>query len=498
MKVYKNILIVIFLGTLLSCSEDTIASFGTGTITGKVVKNGENEPLENVKVSTSPASSTVFTDENGDFVLNDVPEGEYSVQAKKDGYLTQFEGASVLVSAEVNVIFEMLPEGANNRQPAVPQAVFPADNAQAQALEIDFSWIGSDPEMDALSYELELRNDINNDVLTYSNIPDTTFTVSGLNFGYKYFWQIKASDDINEPVLSSVYSFKTLKIPNNRIFYVRRENGNSIIFTRDENGNEFQLTPSDQNSFRPRKNNHTNKIAFLRSISGETHLFTMNPDGSQQMQITSSVPVNAFNMNNVDFSWANNGASLVYPNFQKLYKIDGTGGGTQLLYQTPDGSFITEVAVSQDDSIMALLTNNSDGYNASIYTIDSSGNLLDSVISGLPGALGGIDLSVDNKRILYSRDVSGFESPQYRQLNTRLFIYDFTTNVSGDISSSKTEGTNDFDPRFSPNEAEVIFVNTSNDGISPVNILKINIDTSNANSGSRSDLYQNSLMPDWE
>lgn len=499
MKLIKNIGSLLIVVLLSGCSEDTIDSLGLGTITGTVVTQGTNEPIENVRISTTPTSSTVFTDEDGNFELRNIPENEYSIQARKEGLLTRFEGATVIADAQVNVIFEMSTEDENNTAPSTPQPVTPADNAEGLDLSVDFTWTSEDPENDTLTYVLELRNDRNNDVLSFSEITDTTYTVENLNYGYKYFWQVKASDGLNEPVLSPVFSFTTRNIPQSRIVYVRKIEGNNVIFAKDSDDREFQLTSSSVNSFRPRKNNAANKIAFLRTLGGQTHLFTMNLDGSQQFQVTSNVAVNGFHMNQVDFSWADDGASLVYPNFEKLYRINATGGGTTLIYQAPTGRFITEVDVSEDDSLIALLTNNAQGYNASIYTIDRDGNMMDSVISGLPGALGGIDLSVDGNRLLYTRDVSGFENAEYRRLNSRLFIYDFRTNESTDISRQKQDGTNDLDPRFSPDEAEIIFVNTSNDGISRPDVYKVRIQQSGETQvNDRTLLYENSIMPDWE
>jgi hypothetical protein len=187
---------------------------------------------------------------------------------------------------------------------------------------------------------------------------------------------------------------------------------------------------------------------------------------------------------------------LVYPNFEKLYRVNVTGGGTSLIYEERNGKFITEVDVSNDNTRIALLVNNATGYNAEIYTIDMSGNFMKSVISGLDGALGGLNLSVDNQRLLYTRDVSGYESADYRQLNSRMFIYNFNTNQSTDISDDKPEGTNDLDPRFSPSEAEVTYVNTSNDGISEMFIEQTLIE--NGGASSRQELYSNAKMPDWE
>lgn len=68
MKVLLKVILSIYLVVgLHSCSEDTLNENGEGTLTGTVVKKGDNTPLEDVKISTSPASTTVFTDENGFF-----------------------------------------------------------------------------------------------------------------------------------------------------------------------------------------------------------------------------------------------------------------------------------------------------------------------------------------------------------------------------------------------------------------------------------------------
>lgn len=498
MKKTTLLFISLFACLLTGCSEDTIDVSAMGTITGTVVLEGTNDPLENVKISTNPATSTVFTDENGSFILSDVSPGDYSVQAMKEGLQTQFEGATVLPEAEVNVIFEMISKNSANKPPSTPVAINPEDGVNDVAPKVDFAWDATDPENDSLTFILEIRNSSNADILTFSNIKDTTYTVDGLQYGRKYFWQIEVTDGFNEPVLSPIFSFETLDFPdsNNRFLYVRTIAGNNVIFSSDELGNELQLTSSTTNSFRPRKNNNVHKIAFLRTVGAQTHLFTMNFDGSQELQVTSTIPVNGFNLNRVDFSWANDGASLIYPNFSELYRIQSTGGGNSMIYQTPDSKFITEVNVSADDSMMALVTNDPDGYGASIYTIDMAGNKLVTVLENAPGAMGGIDLSVNNQYLLYSYDVSGFESPQYRQLNSQLFIYDLQAGTKQNISDEKLNGTLDQDPRFSPNEAQIIFSNTSNDGLSPSNIYKTNI--TNSTELTRTLLFENTQMPDWE
>ena len=370
MSTHFKLFVIAILFAVFGCSEDTVGESFKGNISGKVVEKSSNEPLENVKISTSPASSTVFTDENGEFLLPDVLVDNYSVKAEVEGYTTSFESVTVNEGTTSSVAFEMSKSGANNKQPATPQLLSPEDNSEEVDVTAKLIWNSSDPEGDELTYELELWNAVNDEVKTFSNIKDTIYTIEGLNFGYRYFWQVKVSDSVNDPVMSSLFSFKTKDVPESRILFTRIVNGNSVIYSKNPEGEEYQLTSPDKNSFRPRKNNSTNKIAFLRVVEGQTHLFTMNPDGSQQKQITSNIPVNGFNLNSIDFSWANDGASLVYPNFGRLYQVNGTGGGTSLIYEATNGDFITEVNVSEDNSKIALITNNNRGYDADLLIIN--------------------------------------------------------------------------------------------------------------------------------
>ncbi|MBT8393855.1 MAG: carboxypeptidase regulatory-like domain-containing protein, partial [Bacteroidia bacterium] len=186
----------LFLILLINCSEDKISLTGTGTLTGKVVAVEDFLPLENVKISTNPTSSTVFTNALGEFEIQDLIVNDYSVQAEKDGYLTQFEGISITDNSVVNLIFEMDVETANNKPPVAPVLDSPADNATDLETEVQLIWSGSDPDGDEINYSIEILNDLNSEILEFSNISDTTYTVSGLKYGTKYFWQVSATDEI--------------------------------------------------------------------------------------------------------------------------------------------------------------------------------------------------------------------------------------------------------------------------------------------------------------
>ena len=480
---------------LFSCNENRIGEDETGVIRGQVVANGTNIPQANARISTDPITSTVFTDSLGNFKIENVPVGDYAVEARKDGFVTDFQPTTVIGNVAVNVVFELVADEANNRPPDAPVLTAPTDGELLQSVEANFQWTGSDPENDPLTYTIELRNDQNSDVQMFTDITETSFSYSPLLLGAQYFWQVTADDGINDPVISSVSSFDVITAPvDNRFLFVRNINGNNVIFSADESGNEFQLTSSELNSYRPRRNVSADRIAYFQTTGGQIDIFTMKRDGSDIQQVTSTQKPNGFNLNEINFSWPATSDMIYFPSFDKLYRINTNGQGLELVYETPDGSFISQVDVSENADLIALKTNDQNGYSINIFTINFAGVIQDVILTGVPGAAGGLNLSVTNQTVVYAYDVSGFESPDYRRLDSRIFVYDFGAMTTTDISDNKPNGTNDLEPIFSPNEAFVTFTNTSNDGISQRDVYQLEIGQGNT----RTLLFSDAFMPDWE
>ncbi len=495
---------VFFLLILLfnSCSEDLVDKVTTATITGKVVKKGTNTPLSNVKIYTSPTTQTVFSGTDGAFVLENIPLGDYSVKAELTGYLATFQGVNLNSENAVSVVFEMSDDNSLNSPPSIPDLLTPTDNSDNQPTSVTLTWSCTDPDesdADKLKFKLIVKNSLNNTVFEKSDIKTQSYGLENLVFGVTYFWQIIASDTVNPDVYSAVKQFKVTDTPNNRFHFVKKSGSNYYIVSSNESGQNFQFTSNSVNSWRPKLNNDASLIAFLRTVSGATHIFTAKKDGSNVNQVTSTQSVLGYNNENLDFCWNTNGSEILYPAFNKLYRINKDGSGLTLIYTTEDGNFISECDWSNDGSKVALKTNDINGYNAKIFLIDPLGNVIKTILSGQLGAAGGLNFSIDGNRLLYTRDVSGYENTNQRQLDSRIFVYNLTTDAELDLSngSEKPLGTNDFDPRFSPNDAEVIFMNTSNDGISQKNIYKITFDATDTEYH-RTELFLDAEMPDWE
>jgi hypothetical protein len=493
--IYYTLILLISILLYTSCSEEKIEFIQTGTLTGRVVEASNFSPIENAKVTISPTNNSVFTDTEGYYFIEEVPVGDYSVTAQKEGFLAGYEPMNIFADATVNLVFELEISDALNKVPFAPNLLSPEDNATDLPLEIELTWsVAEDPDDDPLTYGVILRNDQNDEVQYFTELTDTIFTLNNLEYGIKYFWQVSVNDGFHEDVLTEISTFETTHYPNNRYFYVRKVGGNNIIFSNsEENETEIAVTSATQNCWRPRKNPAIELVAFLKTEGSETHLFTMKPDGSDIQQVSSDVPLVGFKQSELDFAWATDGSQLIYPSFDKLYIINKDGSGNQLLYQTTDGSYITECDWSYDGSIIALKTNDIDGYNASVFTIDMSGNILTQIVQYGIGGYGGINLSIDNHYLIYTHDLDEFESSNYRQLNSHVLLYDLITNEQTDLSADKESGTNDLDPRFAPDEAHIIFVNTSNDGISTPYTYIMNLD-----GNERTETFLDASMPDWE
>ena len=82
----------------------------------------------------------------------------------------------------------------------------------------------------------------------------------------------------------------------------------------------------------------------------------------------------------------------------------------------------------------------------------------------MPGCLGAPSFTIDGKTVLYTRDVSGYQFDDGRQLDSRIHLMSLDQKDTLDISSLKQDGTNDSEPCISPDGASIVFTNASNDG----------------------------------
>jgi len=490
---YISFCFFVFLLLLAGCNEDTIQPQAFGTIEGQVVNRDDLTPLEGVAISTTPTTNSTLTDIFGNFKLENVTVGTYSVKAEKDDFLTKLEGVTVNVNNTGEVVIRLEKDTSISVPPVAPQVVTPVDGAIDQAVNIRLEWISTDEdEEDVLTYDVFLYEDQQSEpILSMMDVVDNFIEIEDLQYGATYFWQVAAKDGRTAPVFSMLWRFTTRDFPNHRYLFTRAIDGKYDIFSADGMGEVIQLTNNNSSNWRPLMSPNRDKIAFISNRGIDPHIYTMNRDGSDVRQVT-SLPIAGQNNFELDFSWSPDGTRLLYMRNSILSVINVDGSGLSTLTEAPPGtSFVECDWVASGNQILVRTLGNAP-YASHIWLLDGNGSFISTLIPDLPGSTGGGVFSIAGTKVLYTQDISGFESLTGRQLNSRIFQVDINSGVRVDISYDKVDGTNDLDARYSPDGAKVIFTNTNNDGISTKNIFIMDLDGTD-----RELLFENAEMPEW-
>lgn len=97
-----------------------------------------------------------------------------------------------------------------NSNPAVPSGPIPATNAIAVSRTARVNWIASDPEGDALTYDVYLGKTAIPTIVVATGISDTTFAVTKpLSTATDYYWKVVAKDPFGGTSVSPVWKFTT-------------------------------------------------------------------------------------------------------------------------------------------------------------------------------------------------------------------------------------------------------------------------------------------------
>jgi TolB protein len=224
----------------------------------------------------------------------------------------------------------------------------------------------------------------------------------------------------------------------------------------------------------------------------QTNLYTMANDGTDVQQV-STFPVSGTNDLELDFTWIKNGGALLFMSNKNLYSLSPDGSGLTLFATAPPGFTYAEVDWNATTNHVLARLVGTQSYQSQFIRYSNVGFLLATELMDQLGAESGPDLSLVGDKYLYTRDLSGFESADGRQLDAQLLIRNTGSAVESNISNTKTAGTNDLDARFSANGGLVIFVNSDNTGTTIHQICTVNLQGLQ-----RKVLVINGEMPDWQ
>ncbi len=484
--------LTLFSFALISCKENTVEPVFFGSIAGKVVDSKTGLPISAASITTNPSTNAIVTDNAGAFNIKDIQVGSYTITAKKNGYKTG--SVSIMVkenaTAQASILLEDNP---TTNTLNVPKNPIPANQATQSSVALTLSWSSNNTGADNVKYDVYLYNSKETTPIKIaSEISDTLVDVKNLEYSKTYFWQVIVKDT-NSSVNGDVWSFTTKAFPNNPFAFVRKVDGVYKLFTSDSTEtNLVQLINTNGKEIYPRFSPKKNKIAFASDVSLQPQIYTANLDGSDVQQIT-NLAVTGYNNIGIGFSWAPDGGSLIYSHYNKLYRINNDGSNLTEIATAPADRHFRECEFSPLADKIVVETIGVNVYDNEIYIMNSNGTNMQMVVGNLSGIVERPSFSPDGKSILFTNDVSGFESATGRQLNSHMFLKRLADSVVTDVSFKKNDGTNDTNPRFSPDGGSIIFNNALNDGSSEPDIFIIDINGEN-----RHKIISAGLMPDWK
>jgi len=93
--VYLAGMLFLTVASFLSCSKDVMEPELFGDIEGIVIDSITEEGVPNVGITTAPASDAILTNSDGSFSFTDLPVGNYTIQARKNGFINNSVSVAV-------------------------------------------------------------------------------------------------------------------------------------------------------------------------------------------------------------------------------------------------------------------------------------------------------------------------------------------------------------------------------------------------------------------
>jgi TolB protein len=475
------------------CTEDKLDVNATGVLDGTIMDFTSELNLGGAILTTNPPTVSVASDSAGYFIFKTIEVGDYNLIARKNGYVSESVSLSVQKDKTTTVVILMERSSEYNDPPVFSGSYTPGIEQTNQPVDLTFSWTVEDPNAeDSLTFDMVLYESNNEDSWEFYGLRDTSIRVENLRFNTVYFWQVSASDPF-VTVNSDLLSFKTMPLPNNEFRFARKtEDGNYDIYSANAvDSIEVHMTRNAVDEWQPRLSPLRDKVAYVSLENLEPHIFTMNRDGTDQKKI-SRRPITGYQNPGRGLAWTPDGERILYANYNRLSFIQHDGTIEGVITTAPANRHFRDIDCSPDGNLIVALTVGVNADDSEIYLMNSDGSNPVVLVNNLAGIIEAPTFSIDSKKVLFTRDVSGYSSSTNRQLDAHIFEIDINTMVITDLSDGKPDGTNDTHPRYSPNGAQIIFENASNVPGSEKSLW-----TMSAAGGARNEIIQNAEMPDW-
>lgn len=182
-------------------------------ISGNVTDAATGAVVVGALISTIPPTQSVTTNADGDYVIENVPAGTYSVIANKLGYRTGNVSVAVVSSPiTANIV---LMTGSPNSAPRTPSNPLPADGALGVPYQgVHLSWTGGDVDGGPVAYDVYFgTSNPPTQRLSRGDSLAATDSVGQLTPSTTYYWSVVAHDDVGGTTSGPVWKFTTADPP---------------------------------------------------------------------------------------------------------------------------------------------------------------------------------------------------------------------------------------------------------------------------------------------
>ena len=143
---FRNVLVIFTIILFSSCKEDTIQPELYGSISGTVLDDSTSSAIAGANITTSPPTSAIVASSNGAFSIEDIPVGNYTITAQKNGYKKGSVSISVRENTTTGAVIFLLVDNGTNSVPGSPADPLPSNASVNQPVNLALSWKASDPD----------------------------------------------------------------------------------------------------------------------------------------------------------------------------------------------------------------------------------------------------------------------------------------------------------------------------------------------------------------
>lgn len=180
-----------------------------GSLFGTLFDGINNQPVAGASITTRPPSVALITGPTGQFVIDSLAVGNYTVIVEKFGYTTDSVAVAVNENKVTPVAMLLNPADVTTvNAPAQPQ---PTVAAREQPVDLTLRWTIERPRADAqLRYEVLLYTADEPEARTLgSGLTTTSLEVTGLASQRNYLWQVIVRDELGRRTVGDVWTFRT-------------------------------------------------------------------------------------------------------------------------------------------------------------------------------------------------------------------------------------------------------------------------------------------------